>query len=343
MAAAKITAFLRGDEPRVLALVGASGCGKHRVIADAARQAGIAVTHHDLAQGAVHFGRLGLYQLATTGLARCVHVIANASEQFLKDYSWVKAAQAKIVLVADDSSRSMRASVPVVRMQALSVDAMAKRLYLEEDWPAEEAVRAAKAARGDWHQVHAHKRFCRKVGDAQHCAALAECSQKDEMPAGDMPCFIAHRLLNGTLPETCPIDATVMAWVERNMGVHCNDLETMAQKQEAVAASTAGFLEGNPAGEQLFVLAVKYRSQPMQYRPDLYANPWQKDEAVVSEIAESYKKLRPLSRTIKEAILQKQEREADGGNAVAQHRPKSKAKSKARANAKVKAQNKTKK
>ena len=83
MAAAKITAFLRGDEPRVLALVGATG--KKHAIANAARQAGIAVTHHDLAQGAVHFGRLGVYQLTTTGLSRCVHVIANATEQFLKD------------------------------------------------------------------------------------------------------------------------------------------------------------------------------------------------------------------------------------------------------------------
>ena len=333
MAAAKITAFLREDEPRVLALVGATG--KKHAIAKAARQAGIAVTHHDLAQGAVHFGRLGLYQLTTTGLSRCVHVIANASEQFLNDYSWVKAERAKIVLVADDASQSMRASVPVVRMQALSAEAMAKRLYLEEDWPAEEAVQAAKAARGDWHQLHAHKHFCSGLGDAQHSAALAECSQKDELLASETPCFITNRLLNGTIPETCPLDTTVMAWAERNMGAHCNDLEAMAPKHEAMAASTAG-LEGNPAGEQLFMCAVMYQSQPMQYKPGLYASPWQKDEAVVREIAESFKKRRSHSHTLKEATLQ-QEREADGGSTVAKRRPKTKAKSKG-----VKASNKAK-
>ena len=149
MAAAKVAAFLRDGAHRVLAIVGPAGCGKKHVVEEAARQAGIGVTHHDLAQGPVNFGRLGGCQLSTSGLSRGVHVLCNASEQLLKDYSWAKATFAKIVLVADDAGPSMRASgVPVVRMQALSADAMAKRLVHEEGWPADAAVRAAKVARG---------------------------------------------------------------------------------------------------------------------------------------------------------------------------------------------------
>ena len=70
MAAAKVAAFLRDDTHRVLAIVGPAGCGKKHVVEEAARQAGIGVTHHDLAQGPVDFGRLGGCQLSTSGLSR---------------------------------------------------------------------------------------------------------------------------------------------------------------------------------------------------------------------------------------------------------------------------------
>ena len=305
MAAAKVAAFLRDDTHRVQAIVGPSGCGKKHVIAEAARQAGIGVAHHDLAQGPVNFGRLGGCQLSTSGLSRGVHVLCNASEELLKDYSWAKATFAKIILVADDAGPSMRASgVPVVRMQALSADAMAKRLFHEEGWPADAAVRAAKVARGDWHQLHAHAQLCSgPAGDA-----LPECSGKDATLANAPPCFVANQLLNGTVdPESCPLDAGVVAWTERNMGMHCADIEAMAQKQEALAAATAGYLESNPVGEALFVSAARYQSQHVQYRPGLYATPWKKDETAVQAIRESYQRQRARHSTrLKEEALQEE-------------------------------------
>ena len=79
MAAAKIVSFLRSDTLGVIAFIGPSGCGKRHAIAEAARQAGVVITHHDLAQGAVAWDRLGSQQLTSNGLARCVHVISNAS------------------------------------------------------------------------------------------------------------------------------------------------------------------------------------------------------------------------------------------------------------------------
>ena len=87
----------------------------------------------------------------------------------------MKKTQAKIILVADDASQSMRASVPVVRMQPLSTDAMTKKLFLELDWPAEEAVRVARLAKGDWHQVLAQKQFaCNALGDVEQSNALKD-------------------------------------------------------------------------------------------------------------------------------------------------------------------------
>ena len=105
---------------------------------------------------------MGSQQLAANRLARCVHVISNASEQLLHDFAFAKNTQAKIILVADDAGPSMRASgVPVVRTQAMSSDA-------------EEAVAAARAAKRDWHQLEVQKQFCPNQADVPH-----ECSGKD--------------------------------------------------------------------------------------------------------------------------------------------------------------------
>ena len=51
MAAAKVLAFLRTDRAGVLAVIGPC-----HAITEAARQAGVVITHHDLEQGAVAWG-----------------------------------------------------------------------------------------------------------------------------------------------------------------------------------------------------------------------------------------------------------------------------------------------
>ena len=84
-----------------------------------------------------------------------------------------KKTQAKIIMVDDDAGPSMRASgVPVVRMQAMSSDAMAKKLFQDLDRPAEEAVAAARAAKGDWHQLHALMPTGRKSAQARTLPSL---------------------------------------------------------------------------------------------------------------------------------------------------------------------------
>jgi len=338
MAAAKVLAFLRTDRADVLAVIGPSGCGKRHAITEATRQAGVVITHHDLAQGAVAWGRLGGQQLTANGLARCVHVISNASEQFAKDFAFAKKTQGKIILVADDAGPSMRASgVPVVRMQAMTAEAMTKYLFHELDWPAEDALRAARAAGGDWHQLRAQQQFSAyAVGEAEQSAALEACSGKDDTLANEPPCLIANRLLNGTAPEVCPLDATTMAWVERNLPVHCEgDLEVLAQKQELLAAATEAWFAGSPTGEELFKRAAGFRAKRVLYRQGLYGKPCEKDDAAVREIAASFKRQRT---TYSDGLKERARLEESGyGDCAAGEAKKAQAKSKPKAKAKGKA------
>ena len=259
MAAAKIVAFLRGDKPGAFALTGPTGCGKRYLIAGAARQAGVVITHHDLAQGAVAWGRLGGQQLTANELARCVHVVSNASEQFLHDFAIVKKTRAKHILVADDAGPSLRASkAPLVRMQAMSGDAMAKKLFLEL-----EAVAAARAAKGDWHQLHARTQLCPDQGEVPQ-----ECSGKGASIADAPPCFVTNQLLNGTEPESCPLDHSVVAWTERNLGLHCKSIEDMAAAQETMASASTCLYAGDfPSARKLFRQAARLNTRRAQYQP----------------------------------------------------------------------------
>ena len=146
------------------------------------------------------------------------------------DFAFAKKTQAKIILV------------PVVRMQAMSSDAMAKKLFLDLDWPAEEAVAAARAAKGEWHQLHARTQLC-----PHHPDGPQECSGKDASLVDAPPCFVANQLLNGTAPESCPLDHSVVAWTERNLGLHCESIEDMAAAQETMAAASTYLYAGDTA------------------------------------------------------------------------------------------------
>ena len=287
--AKKIDAFLRTDLAGVLAVVGPSGCGKRHAIAEAARQAGVVITHHDLAQSAVAWGQLGRQQLTANGLARCVHVISNASEGFLKDFAFAKKTHGKIILVADDAGCSMRASaIHVARMSYMSCDAMAKKLFLDMEWPAEVALAAAEQAKGDWHQLQARKQLC-----PDHTDVPNECSGKDATLAGAPPSFVANQLLNGTAPDKCPLDPSIVAWTERNLGVHCETIEDMAAAQEAMAAASNCLHGSDAIGEELFRRAASSKTKRVQYQPGgLYTNPYQKEESSVSAIKESFSRSR---------------------------------------------------
>ena len=283
MAVAKVVSLLRSDKPGALALTGPTGCGKRHAIAEAARQAGVAVTHHDLAQGAIQWGRLGRQQLTSTGLVRSVHVISNASEHFLKDFAFAKRTQAKIILVADDAGPSMRASgVPVARMQPMSADAMAKQLFHEDGWDAEAALRCAQVAQGDWRKLRSTAEIFRHGNELTADTDLVESSRKDATMSALHPSLAANQVLNGTADPGWALDPMVFAWTERNLGLHCDSIEEMARKQELAALAdvmqTDAIKCQEPChvGPELFALGARNPWKRVQHTFGLYANPWQK-------------------------------------------------------------------
>ena len=285
----QIADFLRGKK-NVLAVVGDVGSGKKHAITQAVQGvAGMRMVTHDHALHPVDFRRLGACLLGDDACLLAVHVVCGADS--MSDYSWMGKMAGKVILVSHDASKALRESgVPIVRVPKMTAEAMTKYLFHELDWPAEEALRAARAACGNWHQVRAQQQFEATAGGEQSNPRDV-CSAKDERLA-EPPCFIANRLLNGTAPEACPLDATTISWVERNLPVHCEDLEEMARRQEMLAISAEGLLAGSPTAEELFTRAAGFRSKRMHYQHGLYTSPWEKDDAAVQEIAESFKRRR---------------------------------------------------
>ena len=132
----------------------------------------------------------------STGLARSVQLLDNASEQFLRDYTWANSTLAKVVLVADDVGPSMRASkVQVVRMQAMTVQAMAKCLFHACDWDAETATRCAQVAMGDWHKLASTVQLVRPAHRLDDSVLASSCN--------DATCRAEHPSLYVCMPTAC--------------------------------------------------------------------------------------------------------------------------------------------
>ena len=288
----QIADFLRGKK-NVLAVVGDVGSGKKHAITQAVQGvAGMRMVTHDHALHPVDFRRLGACLLGDDACLLAVHVVCGADS--MSDYSWMGKMAGKVILVSHDASKALRESgVPIVRVPKMTAEAMTKYLFHELNWPAEDALRAARVAGGDWHQLRAQQQFETTAGgEPEQSNPRDVCSAKDERLA-EPPCFIANRLLNGTAPESCPLDATTISWVEANMPMHCDgDLEVLAQKQELLATSATGLFAGSPTAEELFTRAAGFRLKRMHYQHGLYKNPWGKDDAAVQEIAESFKRRR---------------------------------------------------
>ena len=99
-------------------------------------------------------------------------VVCAPAQNTVVAHIWIVKEDA-LLEQAHDAGPGMRASgVPIVRLQAMSSDAMAKKLFKDLDRPAEEAVAAARAAKGDWHQLHALMPTGRKSAQARTLPSL---------------------------------------------------------------------------------------------------------------------------------------------------------------------------
>ena len=102
-----------------------------------------------------------------------------------------------------------------------------------------------------------------------------------------------------------------------------------------LAISAEGLLAGSPTAEELFTRAAGFRSKRVHYQHGLYKNPWEKDDAAVQEIAESFKRRRT---TFIDGLKERARREESGSgsrDAVTTKsgatKPKPRVKAKARA------------
>ena len=154
----QITDFLRGKKT-VLAVVGAVGSGKKHAITQAVQGvAGMRMVTYDHALHPVDFRRLGACLLGDGGCELAVHVVCGADS--MSDFSWIGTVAGKVVLVCNDAPKALRESgVPIIRVPRMTAEAMTKYLFHELNWPAEDALRAARVAGRDWHQLRAQQQF----------------------------------------------------------------------------------------------------------------------------------------------------------------------------------------
>ena len=106
---------------------------------------------------------------------------------------------------------------------------------------------------------------------------------------------MANHLLNDTAPDNCPLDPAIVAWTETNLGVHCDSIENMADRLEAMAASTCLHASGNAIGDELFRKAAQLNTKRVHYQPGLYAAPYTKAE---SDIKESFQRHRATTASL---------------------------------------------
>ena len=119
--------------------------------------------------------------------------------------------------------------------------------------------------------------------------------------------MVANHFLNGTAPDNCPLDSSIVAWTERNLGVHCETIEEMATRQAAMAASNC-LHAGDAIGEELFRQAARFKTKRVYYQPSLYTNPYQQDASSASAIKESFSRSRDTHvRLIKKRRLEERD------------------------------------
>ena len=162
-----------------------------------------------------------------------------------------------------------------------------------------------------------------------------ECSGKDASIADAAPCIVANHFLNGTAPDNCPLDPSIVALTERNLGVHCEGVEEMATRQEAMAASSC-LHAGDAIGEGLFRQAARFRTKRVYYQPSLFTNPCQQDESTVSAIKQSFSG----SRDTHVRLLKKRHQEDASRDEQSQEeatKPKAKARRAAKSHARAQA------
>ena len=87
---------------------------------------------------------------------------------------------------------------------------------------------------------------------------------------------------------------------ETNLGVHCDSIENMADRLEAMAAANCLHAGGNAIGDELFRKAAQLNTKRVHYQPGLYAAPYTKAEGntLREDIKESFQRHRATTASL---------------------------------------------
>ena len=309
----RVRSFLDGPATCV-ALVGPCGTGKLYATQQAARDKGLVCVAHDRAQGFIAYKLWGAATLANDGLARTLNILCNADSE--TDFSFIghMPQGCKVVCIANDGQALKAARILCEHVKPLTAEEMAKLLFLEKGWEAAAAQRLARLAQGDWRQLKTLARLFNDAGINVSTQDEEEFAEACERMARDRkhdchPSLRAHSVFSGNAPPEDYEDPEILARGERNLGVTCDTLESMALMQEA--ASTTDVLCTSGAwslGLDHFARSATCLGQKgRRCEYAAFVNPWSTPaEAKTKSVRESFTKLVPWSRSLKRKLAEEQ-------------------------------------
>ena len=286
LAQKRVEAFLRG-ETQTLGLVGQTGSGKLFAAELAAKAAGFQTTILDRTQGSINYNRLGACALGQSGLMRTVTIVCGAdSETTPPPKSLPKGT--KVVLIGNSCCAELKkAGIQVEKINRPTQDAMCKTLFLDYDWPVTKAKRLSALAEGDWRRVWSLDRLFAGAGvDVAECSdddfrQLVLNTAKDKSLLDDTPPSAAvHQLFSGHATKSNTVhdyaEHSVLMWAEANKDILCDNLEQMADIQEAaVYADVLADGGEHEIGLETFAMSAALHANPnLRYDFTKYRNPW---------------------------------------------------------------------
>ena len=213
-----------------------------------------------------------------------------------------------------------KAKIPVERVSAPTAEQMVKTLFLECEWDVVKAKRIARLACGDWRKVHMLERLfadasvdVASMSDKKFGEALESMSRNAHQRVH--PTLALHQLFRsrnqGMAPEDM-VDASVLAWGERNHGILCDSLANMISVQEAAVECDMLTNSGQPQlGMEYWARsAAVHGASNLRYDFAAYANPWSsgvgKESLTTAAARLSFEATRPRLARATQRIAQSQ-------------------------------------
>lgn len=298
-------------------IIGPSGTGKLYACEEVMKKKGIIYRIVDPSQGTVSFSTFTNCALSSVGYTTCVTVMVNANhfdfnpDVKFSDFLKSVPSSFKIVFIANEKTPEM-ACLPIEYVNLLSPKQMAKQLFLDQNWELNKAERYAQICEGDWRKLAIIEQILNKE-NIHDITELSEIEFQDlrEIMISDgflneHPTRTSHRLFRATVDHNL-IDSNVILWSERNMGILCDGLETMATMQEVSVTYDILSHEHSEIAQTYFARsAANLPRFTKRYDYNQFVNPFSKPcTKAVDCITNSYAPMNSFLRRVKNRLMLK--------------------------------------